>query len=277
MSNVNLKDVENWKETLPLWFFSREEVSLVSVNPSPEELKDIDSKKKKKISRKGPQEESSPPVLVIDSCDVCRVPQVNEGDVASLSMTFSDQVLEVLLKVLLVNNNKFSAKGIAGSFRHGMVNKRSLWLCKECTNSLTSLTDLYFQLEDLREEFNVLRRRVGHKVIVSSLSKSPETYQAWEEEVKSVEDLFPSAAFNKVLETNKKKESERVVSFKVAEIPVITAPTPPVIVKAERQDYTGEVDNEFDIVSFDDCFFEPSHYNLEKNEEDGDPKLKEVI
>jgi len=70
----------------------------------------------------------------------------------------------------------------------------SLKLCFKCFESFTTFTEICVHLETLRGEFNKLRIKLGTKVIVGRLNKS---IDAWREEIKSTETIFPSCIGSK--------------------------------------------------------------------------------
>jgi len=70
----------------------------------------------------------------------------------------------------------------------------SLKLCSKCFESFTTFTEICVHLETLRCQFNKLRIKLGTKVIVGRLNKNGD---AWREEIKSTETIFPSCIDSK--------------------------------------------------------------------------------
>jgi len=107
-----------------------------------------------------------------------------ESSTSSLAPSLSKEVVGVVLKALLVPPSPHPQA------------KYPLSVCPQCSSSVSTLCDLFFQLEKLRWQFNDLRRRIGRQVIFSSLGRSEEDWAAWEEQVRSIEKIFPSCVFN---------------------------------------------------------------------------------
>jgi len=74
------------------------------------------------------------------------------------------------------------------------VESGSLKLCTKCFESFTTFTEICVHLETLRCQFNKLRIQLGTKVIVGRLNKNGD---AWREEIKSTETIFPSCIKSK--------------------------------------------------------------------------------
>jgi len=73
-----------------------------------------------------------------------------------------------------------------------------IWVCGQCEASLETLTDLFFQLEKLRTQFNDLRKKISREVVVRSLGRSQEEWESFfDEEIKPIEDYYPSVCFLK--------------------------------------------------------------------------------
>jgi len=89
---------------------------------------------------------------------------------------------------------------------------KRLWVCGECEASLVNLSKLFFQLEDLRSQFNELRRKVAKNVVVRSLGRSRKEWKCFfEEEVKPAEDFYPSVNYSPRKEISNLNEREREI------------------------------------------------------------------
>jgi len=76
--------------------------------------------------------------------------------------------------------------------------KSLIWVCGECEASLETLSDLFFQLEKLRTQFNDLRKKISREVVVRSLGRSQEEWESfYDEEIKPAESYYPSVCLLK--------------------------------------------------------------------------------
>jgi len=66
-------------------------------------------------------------------------------------------------------------------------------VCGECDALLETLSDLFFQLEKHRTQFNDLRKKISREVVVISLGRSQEEWETfYDNEIKPAEDYYPS-------------------------------------------------------------------------------------
>jgi len=115
-------------------------------------------------------------------CKLCFV-QSSNGKVGKLS---SDVVKVFQYSLLLqVTPLKTSSRSL-------------IWVCGECEASLETFSDLFFQLEKLRTQFNDLRKKISREVVVRSLGKSQEEWETfYDNEIKPSEDYYPSVSLMK--------------------------------------------------------------------------------
>jgi len=77
-------------------------------------------------------------------------------------------------------------------------NRNNLVVCKKCDEEASALVDVFLRLEDLRKEFETLRKIFAHKVITKSIGKSRDEFLVWEEEAEATRHTYPSMVDLKV-------------------------------------------------------------------------------
>jgi len=73
----------------------------------------------------------------------------------------------------------------------GSQNETLPFCCRECTNLLSSLGDLCFQIEKLMVQFNELRRKLGKEVIITSLKRPRSDWSKFSTRLTEVERFSP--------------------------------------------------------------------------------------
>jgi len=106
-------------------------------------------------------------------CDLC----LKSFQYKNPDNIINKNTVEMILQSFLIPNNKSSPL------------KFSSTLCSDCLDSFAKLTDLFLELEILRQEFINLRINLGRQIIAKSLGLSGDK---WEEEIKLTENIFPS-------------------------------------------------------------------------------------
>jgi len=134
-------------------------------------------------------------------CGIClkTLPSANYNKV-QLFRKISEEEVGVVLQSLLVPQ----------SFqRDRLSNTVPLLVCKKCDEEFKTLVDIFLKLEDLRKEFESVRRKLAKKIIVKSAKKTSKHFRCWEKEVERAGRIYPSLV--QLQEVN----NERVQSDKV--------------------------------------------------------------
>jgi len=99
----------------------------------------------------------------------------------------SPEVVRVIVQSLTFENTN--------SLKLDSQNERIPFFCHECTNLLSSLGDLFFQIEKLMAQFNELRRKLGKEIILTSLKRSRSDWRNWSRRLTEVERFYPTTSF----------------------------------------------------------------------------------
>jgi len=119
-------------------------------------------------------------------CDIClkQMSLQNEEDYKSRFILNSD-VVRVFLQSLLVAQNNRNRRDIKSKLSIMIV-------CKACHNELTSLVDIFLQIDNLRVRFETLRLRIGENIITKTIGKSMDEFEQWKKEAEGLATVFPS-------------------------------------------------------------------------------------
>jgi len=120
----------------------------------------------------------------ITTCGICLKPfPMDTWDDKQISCKLNEDVVGVVLQSLLVPQNIQKAK---------ISDITSLLVCNQCDREITTLVDIFLQLEDLRKEFESIRLKIAKQIITKSIRKSEEHFKCWGRELESVGWIYPS-------------------------------------------------------------------------------------
>jgi len=110
-----------------------------------------------------------------EKCDICFEPLQS----TKTSISINEDVLREVLRYLFTTDEDIES------------NIKRLNSCEDCRRQFINLTQLSYQLEKLRKQFNHLRKKVGKLVILGCLSNSKQDWKEWIFETKYFEDFYP--------------------------------------------------------------------------------------
>jgi len=139
-----------------------------------------------------------------DKCTICSTQILSCTRNSRGSLSDEDTVVGIILQSLLVNSTKTAESLI--SLRKS---QNIILLCKACKISVTKLRDCFVQIEELRSQYNNLRKTIGRQVILSSLNRPEEEWKLWSQDVQNVEHIYPSCYFqDKEIKATEEEEDD---------------------------------------------------------------------
>jgi len=110
----------------------------------------------------------------------------------------NSEVISVVLQCLLVPPPQSMLCDDKDDNLSSSHNKNNLVVCKKCDEEASVLVDVFLRLEDLRKEFETLRKIFAQKIITKSIGKSRGEFLVWEDEVEATKHIYPSLIALKV-------------------------------------------------------------------------------